>query len=155
MWFLQVFQLWHFGTSSSSVLYIFSKWPLWQFNMKIHLILVYWDARISISYNLVTPFKDGVTFADATATQSLQRCYLENVAEMSYVAINVCHFWSKLSKFWIENAHTRCPDGIGGHRGFKTRSKAWFHGNQNHQKSKKIATMQFGMCGRYDLCSSN
>ena len=76
-----------------------SKWPFWQANMKIHMILVYWDARISISYNLVIPFKDGVTFAVTTATQSLQRCNLENVADLSYVAINVCHFWSKFSKF--------------------------------------------------------
>ena len=78
-----------------------SKWPFWQANMKIHLILVYWDARISISYNLVAPFKDGVTFADATATQSLQRCYLENVAEMSYVAINVCQFLEQIFKILI------------------------------------------------------
>ena len=87
------------GKNATDELYNSSKCPFWQANMKIHLIFVYWDARISISDNLVTPFKDGVAFADATATQSLQRCYLENVAEMSYVAINVCHFWSKLSKF--------------------------------------------------------
>ena len=125
--FLKTMEL---GKNATDEPYSSYKWPFWQANMKIHLILVYWDARISISYNLVTPFKDGVTFADATATQSLQRCYLENVAEMSHVAINVCHFWSKLSKFWIENAHTRCPEGIGGHRGSKTRSKALFDGTQ-------------------------
>jgi hypothetical protein len=76
-----------------------SKWPFWQANMKIHLILVYWDARNSLPYNLVIPFKDGVTFAVTTATQSLQRYVLERVADMSYVALNVCHFWSKFSRF--------------------------------------------------------
>ena len=55
-----------------------SKWPFWQASMKIHLILVYWDARNSLPYNLVMPFKDGITFAVTTATQSYQRCYLEN-----------------------------------------------------------------------------
>ena len=87
------------GKNATNELYSCSKWPFWQANMKIDLILVYWDARNSISYNLVTPFKDGVNFPDATATQSLQRCYLENGAEMSHVAINVHHFWSKFSKF--------------------------------------------------------
>ena len=76
-----------------------SKWPFWQASMKIHLILVYWDARNSLPYNLVMPFKDGVTFVVTTATQGLQRCDLENVADLSYVAMNVCHFWSKFSKF--------------------------------------------------------
>ena len=28
-----------------------SKWPFWQANMKIHLILVYWDARNSLFYS--------------------------------------------------------------------------------------------------------
>ena len=28
-----------------------SKWPFWQASMKIHLILVYWDARNSLPYN--------------------------------------------------------------------------------------------------------
>ena len=55
-----------------------SKWSFWQASMKIHLILVYWDARNSLPYNLVMPFKDGITFAVTTATQSYQRCYLEN-----------------------------------------------------------------------------
>ena len=87
------------GKNATDELYNSSKRPFWQANMKIHLILVYLDARISIPYNLVTHFKDGVTFSDATATQSLQQCYLENVAEMSHVAMNVCQFWSKLSKF--------------------------------------------------------
>ena len=85
--------------NATDELYTSSKWPFWQANMKIHLILVYWDARISISYNLVTPYKDGVTFADTTATQSLQQCYLESVADMTYVAITKFNFWSKLSKF--------------------------------------------------------
>ena len=71
-----------------------SKWPFWQANVRIHLILVYWDARNSLPYNLVTPFKDGVTFAVTTATQSMQRSYLESVADMTYVAVTKCHFWS-------------------------------------------------------------
>ena len=76
-----------------------SKWPFWQASIKIHLILVYWVARNSLSYNLVIPFKDGVTFADTTATQSLQRCYLESMADMTYVAVTEFYFWSKFSKF--------------------------------------------------------
>ena len=88
--------------NATDELYNSSKCPFWQANMKIHLILVYWDARISISYNLVTPFKDGVTFADATATQSLQRCNLENVADLSYVAINVCHFGANFQNFELK-----------------------------------------------------
>ena len=76
-----------------------SKWSFWQANMKIHFILVYRDAKNSLSYNLVIPFKDGVTFADTTATQSLQRCYLESVADMTYVAVTKFDFWSKFSKF--------------------------------------------------------
>ena len=64
-----------------------SKWPFWQASMKIHLILVYWDARNSLPYNLVYKF------------QSLQRSYLESVVDMSYVATNVCHFLSEISKF--------------------------------------------------------
>ena len=78
-----------------------SKWPFWQANVRIHLILVYWDARNSLSYNLVIPFKDGVTFADTTATQSLQRCYVEIVADMSYVAVTECHYWIGFLDFWI------------------------------------------------------
>ena len=88
-----------FGKNATDELYNSSKWPFWLANMKIHLILVYWDARNSLSYNLVIPFKDGVTFAVTTATQSLQRCHLESVADMSYLAVNSCHFWSKFSKF--------------------------------------------------------
>ena len=80
------------GKTATDELHSSPKQPFWQANMKIHLILVYWDARISISYNLVTLFKDGVTFADTTVTQSLQRCYLEIVADMSYVAATKCHF---------------------------------------------------------------
>ena len=87
------------GKTAMDELHSSPKRPFWQANMKIHLILVYWDARISISYNLVTPYKDGVTFADTTATQSLQQCYLESVADMTYVAITKFNFWSKLSKF--------------------------------------------------------
>ena len=79
-------------------LYNSSKWPFWQANMKIHFILVYWDARNSLFYNLVIPFKDGVTFVVTTATQNLQRCNLESVADMSYVLVNICHFLSKFSK---------------------------------------------------------
>ena len=87
------------GKTATDELHSSPKRPFWQANMKIHLILVYWDARISISYNLVTPYKDGVTFADTTATQILQQCYLESVADMTYVAITQFNFWSKLSKF--------------------------------------------------------
>ena len=130
--FLKTIEL---GKNATAELYNSSKWPFWQANMKTHLILVYWDARISISYNIVIPFKDGVTFAVTTATQSLQWCSSESVDDMTYVAVTKFYFWSKFSKFWIGNAHTRCPEGIGGHRGSKTRSKVWFYGTQNHQKS--------------------
>ena len=85
--------------NATDELFSSSKWPFWQANMKIHLILVYRDARNSLSYNLVIQFKDGVTFADTTATQSLQRCGLESVADMTYVAITEFNFWSKFSKF--------------------------------------------------------
>ena len=85
--------------NATDELYNSSKWPFWQANMKIHLILVYWDARISISYNLVIPFKDGITFAVTTATESLQRCSSESVADMTYVAVTKFYFWSKFSKF--------------------------------------------------------
>ena len=77
------------GKNATNELYSCSKWPFWQANVRIHLISVYRGARNSLSYNLVIPFKDGVTFAVTTATQSLQRCYLENVADMTYVAVNV------------------------------------------------------------------
>ena len=87
------------GKNATNELYSSSKWPFWQANIKIHLILVYWDDRNSLSYNLVIPFKDGVTFVATTATQNLQQCYLENVADMTYVAVTKCHFWSKFSKF--------------------------------------------------------
>ena len=106
--------------------------------MKIHLILVYWVARNSLSYNPVLPFKDGVTFVVTTATQSLQRSYLESVADMSYVAINVCHFLSKISKFWVENSYSIGPEAIGGHWGSKRRSKTQFYSTQNHQKSLEV-----------------
>ena len=87
------------GKNATNELYNCSKWPFWEANMKIHFILVYWDARNSLLYNLVMPFKDGVTFAVTTATQSLQRCYLESVADLTYVAVTKCHFLSKISKF--------------------------------------------------------
>jgi hypothetical protein len=35
------------------------------------------------------PFKDGVTFAVTTATQSLQPSYLESVADMTYTAARI------------------------------------------------------------------
>ena len=73
-------------------LYSSFKWPFWQANIKNHLILVYWDVRNSLLYYLVIPFKDGVTFVVTTATQSLQQCYLENVADVTYVAVTKCHF---------------------------------------------------------------
>jgi hypothetical protein len=87
------------GKNATDELYSSSKWPFWQAIMKIHLILVYWDARNSLCYNLVIPFKDGVTFAVTTATQSLQRWDLESVADMTYVFVNTCHFWIKFLKF--------------------------------------------------------
>ena len=87
------------GKNATDELYSCSKWPFWQANMKIHLILVYWDARNSLPYNLVIPLKDGITFAVTTATQNLQRWDLVSVADMSYVFVNICHFWSKFSKF--------------------------------------------------------
>ena len=80
------------GKNATNELYSSSEWTFWQADIKIHLILVYWDARNSLFYNLVIPFKDGVTFVVTTATQSLQQCYLENVADMTYVAVNMCHF---------------------------------------------------------------
>ena len=72
-----------------------SKWPFWQANVRIHLISVYRGARNSIPYNLVTPFKDGVTFAVTTATQSLQQSYLESVADMTYVAVTNFLGWER------------------------------------------------------------
>ena len=86
LFFLKKMEL---GKNATNELYSCSKWPFWEANMKINFILVYWDARSSLFYKLVIPFKDGVTFAVTTATQSLQRCYLENVADMTYVAVNV------------------------------------------------------------------
>ena len=73
------------GKNATNELYCSSKWPFWQANIKIHFILVYWDARNSLLYNLVMPLKNGVTFAVTTATQSLQRCYLKNVADVTTV----------------------------------------------------------------------
>ena len=84
---------------------------------------------------LVIPFKDGITFVVTTATQSLQQCYLENVADVTYVAVTKCHFWNIFLNFWIKNAHTSGPEAIGGHWGSKTRSRTWFYDTQNHQKS--------------------
>ena len=87
------------GKSATNELYSCSKWPFWQANIKIHLILVYWDARNSLFYKLVIPFKDSVTFVVTTAIQSLQRCYLENVADVTYVAVTKCDFWNIFLNF--------------------------------------------------------
>ena len=110
------------GKNATDELYSSSKWPFLQANMKINLILDYWDARNSLLYNLITSFIDGVTFVVISATQSIHRCYLQNVADISYAAITKCHFWSDFSKFWIENVHTSVVEVIGGHRGSKRRS---------------------------------
>ena len=40
-----------------------------------------------------------VTFVATAATQSFQWCHLENVAELSYVAVTKCQLLSKFSKF--------------------------------------------------------
>ena len=37
----------------------------------------------------------GITFA----TQSFQRCHLENVADMSYVVVNICNFGANIQNF--------------------------------------------------------
>ena len=87
------------GNNATNQLYSCSKWPFWEANMKINFILVYWDARSSLFYKLVIPFKDGVTFAVTTATQSLQRCYLENVADVTYVVVTKCDFWNIFLNF--------------------------------------------------------
>ena len=87
------------GKSATNELCSCSKWPFWQAKIEIHFILVYWDARNSLFYNIVIPFKDGVTFAVTTATQSLQQCYLENVADVTYVAVTKCHFWNIVLNF--------------------------------------------------------
>ena len=96
LFFLKKMEL---GKNATNELYSCSKWPFWEANMKIHFILVYWDARNSLFYNLVIPFKDGITFVVMTATQNLQRCNLESVADMSYVLVNICHFLSKFLNF--------------------------------------------------------
>ena len=87
------------GKNATNELYSCSKWPFWEANMKIHFILVYWDARNSFFYKLVIPFKDGVTFAVTTVTQSLQLCCLENVADVTYVAVTKCNFWNIFLNF--------------------------------------------------------
>jgi hypothetical protein len=96
LFFLKKMEL---GKNATNELYSCSKWPFWEANMKIHFILVYWDARNSLFYKLVIPFKDGVTFAVTTTTQSLQRCYLENVADVTYVAVTKCDFWNIFLNF--------------------------------------------------------
>ena len=53
----------------------------------------------------------------------LQQCYLESVADLSYVAMNVWHFLRKFSKILIENACSSSPEATRGHRGSKRRSK--------------------------------
>ena len=90
------------GKNATDELCNSSKWPFWQASMKIHLILVYWDARNSLPYNLVMPYKDGVTFAVTTATQSLQRCGLESVADMTYVAITKSNFGANFQNFELK-----------------------------------------------------
>jgi hypothetical protein len=42
------------------------------------------------------------------------QCSRENVANMIEVFVNICHFWSKFLKFWIENAYTSGLDAMGG-----------------------------------------
>ena len=95
------------GLYATDELYISSKWPFWPASITIHSILVYRDARNSSFYNIVIPFKDGVTFVVTTATQSLQCCYLEFVADMTYVAVinvifeaNFCNFDRKRIQQW-------------------------------------------------------
>ena len=121
--------------------------PIWKF-----IFLVYWDTRNSLLYNLIISFIDGVTFVVISATQSFHRCYLQNVADISYAAITKCHFWSDFSKFWIENVHTSVVEVIGGHRGSKRRSKTQrpalctlrvFEANII-QKFKKTLAMEIG-----------
>ena len=90
------------GKNATDELYSCSKWPFWQAKMKIHLILVYWDARNSLFYNLVIPFKGGITFVVTTATQSVQQCYLETVADMSYVVLNICNFGANFQNFELK-----------------------------------------------------
>jgi hypothetical protein len=90
------------GKNATDELYSCSKWPFWQANMKIHSILVYWDARNSLFYNIVIPFKDGVNFALTTATQSFQGCDLENEANMSYVVLNICNFRANFLNFELK-----------------------------------------------------
>ena len=105
--------------NATDELYSSSKWPFEQADMNINWILVYWDDGNSLPNILVIPFKDGVTFVVMTAIQSLQRCYLENVADVTYVAVTKCDFWNIFLNFWIENAHTSGPEAIGWHRGSK------------------------------------
>ncbi len=90
------------GLYATDELYISSKWPFWPASITIHSILVYRDARNSISYSLVIPFKAGVTYVVTTATQSFQQCDLESEAYLSYAAVTKCHFWSKFSKFYLK-----------------------------------------------------
>ena len=59
---------------------------------------------------------------------------LENVADVSYVAVDLCHFWSKFSKFWIQNAYSSGPEAIGGPKRSKRRSKTLFLSTKNWPK---------------------
>ena len=84
-------------------------------------------------YNLVTPFKDGFTFVVTTATLTLQRCYLQNVADVTYVAITNFTFWNRFLNFSIENAHTSGTEVIGDTEGPKEGPK---HGSTTPKTTK-------------------
>ena len=61
------------GKNATDELYSSSKWPFLQANMKINLILDYWDARNSLLYNLITSFIDGVTLKLAQPHHNIDR----------------------------------------------------------------------------------
>ena len=128
------------GKNATNELYSCSKWPFWQANIKIHLILVYWDARNSLFYKLVIPFKDSVTFVVTTAIQSLQRWYLENVADVTFVSMY--HFWNRFLNFWIENAHTSGPKAIVPKEGPK-------HGSTTPKTTKNHKSLNFWIENAY------
>ena len=90
--------------NATDELYSSSKWPFEQADMNINWILVYWDDGNSLPNILVIPFKDGVTFVVMTAIQSLQWCNLESVADVKFVTVTKCHFWSKFSKWPLRTA---------------------------------------------------
>ncbi len=101
------------GKNAMDKLYSSSKQPFWLANMKIHLILVYWDARNSLFYNLVISFKAGVTFVVMVATQSFQRCHLESEAGMSNMFVSMCHFGADFQNFELK-MHTAVVQRLGG-----------------------------------------